>query len=245
MQKRLLVIILAAVTAFGVTACSLPFSAASEEEEDTRPERKKAELGKDGKTTIDLLGKLGGGEKTDSTSTEIFTTDPDPEPEPDPVDPEPIDPASQPAYDSDFAFMVYDVDGNFVDLADVMSKSELTMVNVWASWCGPCVGELQEIDALSQKYKDDGLTVVGILYDSEDVYYTDGTGGFEDGKTIIDYYGLTYTNLRKPGGFDYVYNLEYFPTTFFLDSEGNFVCDEVIGADPESYEKIIKDRLGY
>ena len=221
MKKKMAVLILAAVTTFALTACDLPFGGlvSSTEEEDERPERKKADGDLQGLTS------LFGGNSSASTDPGLVS-----------IDPDPIE--SSKAYDSDFAFYCYDVNGNYVELAEIMATPELTMVNVWASWCGPCVGELQEIDALSKKYADDGLAIVGILYDSEE------DTGLSDGLDIIEYFGLTYTNLRKPAEFDYVYDLEYFPTTFFLDSDGKFVCEEVIGADPESYEKIITDRLG-
>jgi thiol-disulfide isomerase/thioredoxin len=66
-------------------------------------------------------------------------------------------------------FVLKDMDGNDVRLADFKGKPLL--VNMWATWCGPCKAETPWFVELSGKYKDKGLTVIGISVDdvAEDV----------------------------------------------------------------------------
>lgn len=56
-----------------------------------------------------------------------------------------------------------DESGNPVTLSDFVGKGNYVLMDMWASWCGPCRGELPNLAALHGKYRDKGLTVVGIF----------------------------------------------------------------------------------
>jgi len=61
----------------------------------------------------------------------------------------------------------YDAGGKPVGLADF--KGEVLLVNLWATWCPPCVAELPSLDTLQAKLKDKGLHVVAISMDNKPV----------------------------------------------------------------------------
>lgn len=102
----------------------------------------------------------------------------------------------------------------------LFGKSKLTMLNVWATWCNPCIGELPALQQLSDKYKG-RMQVVGILFDSSDA------GAIDSALTIVEGLGVKYPSLRcnsqvknaiiKP------YGINKLPSTLFVDSNGNVV----------------------
>jgi peroxiredoxin len=70
---------------------------------------------------------------------------------------------------ADFETSITDCDGNSISLYDVISQSELTLFNVGAGWCEPCVEESQTIDAeIFREFCPRGLRVVQVLFQDEE-----------------------------------------------------------------------------
>ena len=72
------------------------------------------------------------------------------------------------------------LDGNIVDLAAIAPDRPL-LVNVWASWCGPCLDEMPELQRYARSQGADGVQVVGLALDS-----AEGVRGFL-ARTPVDY----------------------------------------------------------
>ncbi len=64
-------------------------------------------------------------------------------------------------------FTMNSVDGNPVKLSDVYSKNEYTLVDFWASWCGPCRGENPNVVAVYNEYNTKGFGVIGVSLDTK------------------------------------------------------------------------------
>ncbi|MEN8118580.1 MAG: redoxin domain-containing protein [Bacteroidota bacterium] len=64
-------------------------------------------------------------------------------------------------------FTQNDPDGNPVKFSDIYSKNELTLLDFWAAWCGPCRRENPNVVAVYNDYKDKGFTVFGVSLDRE------------------------------------------------------------------------------
>ncbi|WP_407353953.1 TlpA disulfide reductase family protein [Luteimonas sp. R10] len=62
------------------------------------------------------------------------------------------------------AFAVAALDGGDIALPDDFAGRPL-LVNVWASWCGPCIREMPELDRYARAQGDDGTRVLGIALD--------------------------------------------------------------------------------
>lgn len=100
--------------------------------------------------------------------------------------------------------------------SDVFKESKLTVVNVWGSWCGPCVQEIPELQKLYESMKDKDVNVIGLAHDA-------GTD-LDAVKEIIDKNKVTYQNIVPEGATeDFVMSIMAFPTTFFVDSDRNIV----------------------
>ncbi|HRX59112.1 MAG TPA: TlpA disulfide reductase family protein [Eubacteriales bacterium] len=129
------------------------------------------------------------------------------------------------ADESGLSFSLTTITGDTVD-DSIVSSSKLTMVNYWATWCGPCVSEIPDIQQLSEDYADSGLSVIGVLFGDDD---TDGA------KEFLSETGVTYPVVLPEGAFLTLGSDIYaIPTTMFFDSDGNQVGDTVVGS--KSYE---------
>lgn len=135
-------------------------------------------------------------------------------------------------------FETTDIDGNPVSSEELFALHEVTMVNIWASWCGPCIGEMPELAAMNERLAEKDCAIVGILYDGDDPV------ALETARGILEDAGVTYTVILPPENIDEVFAFDAFPTTFFVDREGNFAAAPVVGAYVESYEPAIAAILG-
>lgn len=148
-----------------------------------------------------------------------------------------------PAGASALAFATTDLDGAAVD-SGILAANTLTVLNVWATWCPPCVEELPELQQLSEAYADRGVQVMGVL--------EDGVAGgardeavIADAKLLLEDAGAGYTVLLPDESIqaELISTMQYFPTTFFLDAGGN-VVETAIGARSfEEWSEIVDETL--
>jgi thiol-disulfide isomerase/thioredoxin len=68
-----------------------------------------------------------------------------------------------PAEKANLAYVLEDMAGARIDIAKYAGKP--LIINLWATWCGPCRLEMPQLEELAKKYADRGLTIVGISVD--------------------------------------------------------------------------------
>lgn len=118
---------------------------------------------------------------------------------------EPTEPETIPAPD----FTVQDWDGNEVSFSDYGGKP--IVLNFWAHWCGPCQMEMPEFNAAYERLGGD----VTFLMVHEGAAVEDGKAKVADG-------GYTFPVVFDvDGSVGNMYGITAFPTTFFIDAEGN------------------------
>ena len=132
-----------------------------------------------------------------------------------------------------FDFSTEDIDGNNVSFKDLDAK--LIMVNFWEPWCGPCIGEMPDLEELYAKYKDQGFVILG-------VFSTEGVD--EDVRTVIEENKITYPILRVDEKLA-KYMQDYVPATMFVDGSGKVLSETpYIGVKTaDAWEEIIKSYL--
>lgn len=134
------------------------------------------------------------------------------------------DPAQDEPSESAIAFETTDMDGNTVT-ADVFSQSKLSMVNVWATYCGPCLNEMPSLGELAAEYEPEEFQIIGIV---SDVMEGDDQSYVE---SLIEETGADYTHLLLNESLYYALltDVSVVPTTFFVDQEGT-VLGAALGA---------------
>ena len=135
------------------------------------------------------------------------------------------------------SFETTDTEGNSITSEDLFSSNKITMVNIWASWCGPCIRELPELQAISERLKEKNCGVIGLLYDG------DGAEALETAKKLMTDNGVSYPVILPPENIDSLFPLEAFPTTYFVDSEGKIVSEPIVGAYVDQYEATVDALL--
>ena len=64
-------------------------------------------------------------------------------------------------------FTMYDTEGNPVTISNIVAENKYTLVDFWASWCGPCRGEMPNVAEAYNKYHEKGLEIVGVSLDDD------------------------------------------------------------------------------
>jgi len=137
-------------------------------------------------------------------------------------------------------FKTQDLEGNEVT-SDIFKNADVTMVNIWATWCGPCKEELPDIGRVAKKYRAKGAQVVAIC---SDVMEGDDSV-LDEAKEIIQDSECDFIVLRNNSSFDSIFkNIQAFPTTLFFDKNGDLVGDVVIGGRSEAeFEALFEEIL--
>ena len=132
-----------------------------------------------------------------------------------------------------FEFTAKDLEGNEISSADLFGKNEVTMLNIWATWCGPCIGELEELQKLHTDLQEKGCGLVGMLIDDDQ----------ETANQLISENGLTYPMIWAPDSlYDFI-ALEGVPTSLFVGKDGTVLASPIVGADVEGYNETLAALL--
>lgn len=136
------------------------------------------------------------------------------------------------------AFSTTDLEGNTLDQS-ILADYDLTMVNVWATFCGPCINEMPDLGELAAEYADKGVQIIGLVSDTMDSDGTISDSQVETAKEIVAETGADYRHLLPSDDLLGILSQIYaVPTTFFVYSEGVQVGDAIVTA--QSKEKWIE-----
>lgn len=124
---------------------------------------------------------------------------------------------TEPAESSDRAsdFVLPTPSGGRVHLGSLLEKGPV-LIDFWATWCKPCVKAMPKLQEIHEKYKDRGLTVLGINEDRP--------RGQAKVKPFLRSRKLTFVNgLDLDGGLLKRYRVSTLPATLLVDTDGEIV----------------------
>lgn len=134
-----------------------------------------------------------------------------------------------------------DMEGNAVT-SEIFSESRLTMINVWATYCSPCLNEMPELGELAQEYDKEDFQLIGIVSNVPE-------GADEEKLELVevlveqteaDYPHLLLNESLNDG---LLSGVSAVPTTFFVGQDGK-ILDTVVGArDKAAWKEIIDGIL--
>lgn len=116
-------------------------------------------------------------------------------------------------------FELQTLDGNKVRLSSL--KGHAVVVNLWASWCGPCQEEMPDLQTVYAEYKAKGVEVLAVNMTLQDSPLS--------AAKFATAHQLTFPILLDTdGGVQRSYRVQALPTSFFIGADG-VICDQIIG----------------
>jgi thiol-disulfide isomerase/thioredoxin len=140
--------------------------------------------------------------------------------------------SSQKATKSGMDFTLLDLEGKEYTLSK--QKAKVTIVDFWATWCGPCVASIPIFNELYEEYKNKGLLVLGVGLDKEDAL-----------KKFLGQHKIDYPVLVGSRETAMKFAVRAIPSTFIINGQGEIVSRHV-GLAPDlkaTIEEEIKKLL--
>lgn len=198
------------------------------------------------------LGVLSGctsGEQANSQDqkTEEIQTDSDAENEEGQAV-EDADSSQDEAENSDMGltFSMEDIEGETYT-QEMFADYDLTMVNVFTTWCTPCINEIPDLEKLRNEMADQGVNVIGIVLDAVDNFGNIDENAIENAKILAEQTGVTYPFLIPDENYlnGRLLGIQAVPETFFVDKEGSIVGDTYSGSRSlDAWKAVVEEVLG-
>jgi thiol-disulfide isomerase/thioredoxin len=132
------------------------------------------------------------------------------------------------------------LDGKRVELNTLLGQGKPVVLNIWATWCGPCRQEIPHLVDLAKEHSRDGLIVIGLTYED---YKEKNIKAVKD---FVNEHSINYEMAFTPLSLYYYFNKGdsaiTIPQTFVFHSNGTMV-KQVIGSDVKAVEDAISIAL--
>jgi peroxiredoxin len=133
-------------------------------------------------------------------------------------------PAAGPAPD----FSLSDLAGGRASLASFRGK--VVVLDIWATWCGPCIAEIPQYTQFFRKNQPRGVEVVGVVVDS---------GEPQEIQDFVREHQIAYRQLLGDLQVQESYQADALPTTYVIDGRGA-IRGKIVGSPPDKFEILQK-----
>lgn len=126
--------------------------------------------------------------------------------------------------------------------SDKFANSKLTMINVWATYCNPCLSEMPDLGELAAEYDSAQFQIVGVV---SDVMADDSVKNIDYAKQLISETKANYPHLllNESLYMSFVGAVSAVPTTFFVRQDGSMVGYLTGAMDKDNWKTLIDDLL--
>lgn len=142
------------------------------------------------------------------------------------------------------SFTTQDIFGEAVT-QDIFADYDLTLVNLFATWCGPCISEMPELSQLHKDMRDQDVNIVAVVLDAAYFGQVDpsvvATAQELSGLIDAEFTFMIPDETNLNGRLD---SVSAVPESFFVDRDGNIVGEPYVGArDYDTWKTIIESEL--
>ncbi len=151
--------------------------------------------------------------------------------------------------DDALEFALTDLDGSLVSLSDERFEAKVVLVELWGTWCPPCLVQMPHLIRWQETYRDQGFEIVALEFAA---FVTGPKEEYEKGlKESLDEMGVNYTVIQAGDTTDVhdvlptLRNFDGFPTSIFIGRDGlvKHVKSGFHESEVSFYEKTIEGLL--
>jgi thiol-disulfide isomerase/thioredoxin len=126
--------------------------------------------------------------------------------------------------------------------SDIFANSKLTMINIWATYCNPCLNEMPDLGEIAASYDPEIFQMYGII---SDVVEGDSSDTIEEAKILINETHADYPHLLLNQSLysKLVSGMDSVPTTIFVNRQSEILGYLVGAQTKETWVAIIEDLL--
>lgn len=124
-------------------------------------------------------------------------------------------------------FKMKDINGKEVSALEEAAKHKITIIDFWASWCGPCLRDMPGLVNTYNKYKDKGLGMIGVSLDKDETSW----------KEAVKRLDMTWIQVSDLQGWDnaaaQMFGVQSIPFTMIVNQKGELIDTGLRGEELE------------